>query len=72
MKSSIAFRVTSILLSAFLASRAIGEERQKFDAWRRSMERVPFPKKGCFKASYPGTEWREVTCTAAPTRPRRG
>src|SRR6266480_2172230 len=32
------------------------------------MARVRPPKKGCFKASYPSTEWGEVTCTAAPAR----
>jgi hypothetical protein len=75
MKSSTAFRVTSILLAAFLSGRAIAappavskEDKRKFEAWRKSMTRVPMPKKGCFKASYPGTEWREVTCTAAPAR----
>jgi hypothetical protein len=75
MKSSTAFRVTSILLSAFLSAHAIAappavsrEDKRKFEAWRQSMARVPMPKKGCFKTSYPSTEWHEVTCTTAPDR----
>lgn len=32
-------------------------------AWRRSMVRIPLPKKGCFTASYPDTTWREVPCS---------
>lgn len=42
----------------------------KWKAWRETMKRQPFPKKkGCFHASYPGTEWQEATCTVAPNRP---
>ncbi len=39
------------------------------DAWRKSISRKPLPKKGCFKASYPATDWLEMTCTKAPERP---
>ena len=70
MKSSMA-----LLLAAFLSGRAIAappavskEDKRKFEAWRKSMTRVPLPKKGCFKTSYPSTEWREVACTTAPVR----
>ena len=40
------------------------------EAWRATMWRTPMPKKGCFTASYPSTEWREVPCTTAPPYPR--
>jgi hypothetical protein len=30
--------------------------------------RVPVPKKGCFKATYPSTTWQEVPCGTAPKR----
>ncbi|HTW78418.1 MAG TPA: hypothetical protein VME23_02625 [Terracidiphilus sp.] len=33
------------------------------------MKHIPLPNKGCFKASYPATEWREATCTTAPPYP---
>ena len=33
------------------------------------MVRRPLPKKGCFKASYPSTDWQETTCTKAPEKP---
>ncbi|HLX83387.1 MAG TPA: hypothetical protein VKR59_05795 [Terriglobales bacterium] len=45
------------------------EELRLRDDWRVSLAQVPLPKKGCFQASYPGKEWREVACKAAPHRP---
>jgi hypothetical protein len=52
------------------------EQAAKREAWRKAMARVRLPKKGCFKASYPNTEWQEVPCTTAPLIPfqplRRG
>jgi hypothetical protein len=69
--------VIATLLSAFVSSNAIGappavsrEDKRKLDAWRKSMVRVRLPKKGCFKASYPSTDWHEVACTTAPNPPR--
>src|ERR1035438_72046 len=41
------------------------------EAWHRSMSRTPLPKKGCFKATYPSTEWQEVPCTTPPSFPLR-
>jgi hypothetical protein len=38
-------------------------------AWRKSIARVPAPKKGCFTSSYPSTEWQEVPCVTPPERP---
>jgi hypothetical protein len=43
------------------------EDAAKLTAWRKSMARVPLPKKGCFGASYPNAEWREVPCVKAPS-----
>jgi len=40
-----------------------------WNAWRASMSRVPLPKNGCFKASYPSTEWLDVPCTTPPSYP---
>ena len=34
-------------------------EREK---WRQTMQNTPKPKNGCFTATYPQTEWREVPC----------
>jgi hypothetical protein len=42
---------------------------QSLEAWRVIMSRVPVPKKGCFKSSYPSISWQEVPCTGAPPRP---
>ena len=38
-------------------------------AWRKSMAKVPVPKKGCFTATYPKTEWQQVPCVTPPNRP---
>ena len=43
-------------------------------AWRKTMVRVPLPKKGCFQASYPNREWQETPCsklTIPPLHPQR-
>jgi hypothetical protein len=37
------------------------------EEWSKAMARVPVPKKGCFKSSYPKMEWEEVPC--APPSP---
>src|SRR5947209_2686706 len=39
------------------------------EAWHKAMERVPRPKKGCFKASFPALEWQEVSCAERHKRP---
>jgi hypothetical protein len=39
------------------------------EAWRKSMVATPRPTTGCFTASYPDTQWREVPCTTPPDRP---
>jgi hypothetical protein len=45
------------------------EEARLRETWRISMARVPLPKKGCFEASYPNKEWREVRSVKAPPYP---
>ena len=39
------------------------------EAWHEFMVRTPLPGKGCFKASYPSTDWQEVPCTTPPSFP---
>jgi hypothetical protein len=56
------------------APAATAESRSR-EAWHATMSQTPTPKKGCFTASYPNTEWQEVPCTTAPPYPmppRRG
>jgi hypothetical protein len=51
------------------------EQARILKAWRISMAHIPLPKKGCFEASYPSKEWREVPSANVPQhpmRPRRG
>jgi hypothetical protein len=42
------------------------EERLKREEWQKSILRIPQPKKGCFKSSYPSLEWHEVPCGPPP------
>jgi hypothetical protein len=49
------------------STRRPNEDATKLATWRKSMARVPLPKKGCFKASDPNTEGRGVPCVKAPT-----
>jgi hypothetical protein len=45
------------------------EQAGKREAWRKTMVRIESPKAGCYQASYPSTEWREVPCTTTLKRP---
>jgi hypothetical protein len=71
--------VASLLWGAF-SSRAIAAQpeplatsaqpsAESLQAWRKSMAAIPRPTTGCFTASYPDTQWREVPCTTPPQRP---
>jgi hypothetical protein len=42
----------------------------KWKSWRETIKKTPKPnEKGCFKASYPDTEWQETPCKTAPLGP---
>jgi hypothetical protein len=68
------------LLSGLMPGRAICAQpdtpaapqppsAKNLEIWRKSMRRTPAPKSGCYKSTYPKTEWEEVPCTTAPNRP---
>ncbi len=42
------------------------EEANKRKDWALSMHKMAVPKKGCFTATYPSLQWREVACVAPP------
>jgi hypothetical protein len=54
------------LSPAFAAPTADAAQRE---AWRETIVRTATPEEGCFQASYPSIEWKQVQCTAAPNRP---
>ena len=70
MKSSLRRLCVAILLSgvAIAAAETPKEDPRRLDAWRKSMMRVPLPKKGCFQVAYPATAWQEVPCLKPPDR----
>jgi von Willebrand factor type D domain len=38
--------------------------------WKTRIAQTSLPKKGCFTATYPKLDWRDVTCTSTPTYPQ--
>jgi hypothetical protein len=61
--------------AATASERVTPEEAKKRKDWAFSMHKKPQPKKGCFTAAYPDSEWKEVPCVPAPNLlflPRRG
>ncbi len=82
-RSPKALLTAACLLSALLSSsisqaqhppprdnqKVSREEWKLRETWRTAMAQLPLPKKGCFEASYPSSEWREVSCTTAPGYP---
>jgi len=63
-------------LSMFsLATLASGQERsakptaEERENWRQKIVRTRRPKRGCFIATYPETEWHEVKCLKPPRIP---
>ena len=51
------------------------KEAAERENWRKKMLRTPRPTSGCFAATFPETEWREVPCKTPPHKlypPRHG
>ncbi|MBV8896521.1 MAG: hypothetical protein JO051_08415 [Acidobacteriaceae bacterium] len=51
------------------------EEQKRRTDWKQAMLQKAAPKKGCFNAAYPSSEWKETPCVKAPNipaTPRRG
>ena len=40
--------------------------KNALEEWRHTILHTPRPKKGCFAASFPSTQWKEVPCTQPP------
>src|SRR6516165_3710273 len=73
---SIAVAILAILLPVFLSSFAVAaesaqpsaqasatsSEEQARKEWQKEIGKVPVPKKGCFTATYPDKQWKEVPC----------
>src|ERR1035438_7552893 len=63
------------IFSPLMAQAEPPAQSGSLEAWHASMSRAPLPQNGCFKASYPSTEWQEIPCTTPPSYPqprRRG
>jgi hypothetical protein len=49
------------------AGQSTAAEREK--NWRKEMLATPRPTNGCYTATYPERQWREVPCKAPPNKP---
>jgi len=61
--------------SASAGEPVTAEEAKKRQEWNLSMLSKEAPRRGCFTAAYPDSEWREVACAPAhdvPMVPRNG
>src|SRR3984893_1599791 len=43
--------------------------KQEREAFRKKMEQIPIPGKGCFTARYPDANWKSFKCGQAPKTP---
>jgi hypothetical protein len=66
---SLVWGLSPKLMAQASPQPAVQLDRGSREAWRKSMSRAPSPRKGCFKASYPSTEWQEVRCATATLYP---
>ena len=71
----IVFASLLCAISAPLMAQAPSPTELEGESWRRTILETPRPKSGCFTATYPETEWREVLCKTPPHNlflPKRG
>jgi len=47
---------------ASTTSRRAAREQKARKEWQKQIAKVPVPKKGCFTATYPDKQWKEVPC----------
>lgn len=67
--SALLFCVLAISLTAIAQERSLsGDEavNQAKESWRAAMHQTSIPGEGCFHASFPSTQWEQVTCAEAP------
>jgi len=62
--------VGAVSLSSALAAPTADEvEASAQESWRETIARIPAPAEGCFRASYPSTNWVATDCVTAADRP---
>jgi len=52
------------------SQRSVPDGNLKWETWKTSISQVPIPKAGCFDASPPDPQWREVPCATERPQPR--
>lgn len=57
-----AFILLAIPVLAQQSESTLSDRSPKQQAWRESIKQAPIPGIGCFKASYPSTQWEEAPC----------
>jgi hypothetical protein len=50
------------------AAVAVEPTKAQLEEWQRAMAKVQRPKEGCFNATFPDRQWREVPCKTPPNK----
>ncbi|MGD0190011.1 MAG: hypothetical protein ABSD74_04640 [Rhizomicrobium sp.] len=62
-----AVKLLGAIAAAGLASACLATAAQAADTWSTTIAKTAVPHAGCFHASYPSTEWKQVACQPAPS-----
>src|SRR6266436_2834124 len=65
---AVAQQATAPMSQATAVSLSAEELRLRKE-WQEAISKVSLPKKGCFSASYPEKEWKEVPCSVPSKYP---
>jgi hypothetical protein len=57
---------TQSLPSAETAANSAAKSASSLDSWHRSLAQNGLPAAGCFKATYPSTQWNRIACSTPP------
>ena len=67
--SSSSAQPTEPAPSSTATPKPSADEVVRRKVWQKNMAKTPTPKFGCFKSTFPNTQWEETPCTTAPDRP---
>src|SRR5438046_4870468 len=70
---ALLFMLLPVLLSSFASaaeqstkssakSQSAAREEKARKEWQKQIAKMPVPKKGCYTATYPDKQWKEVPC----------
>jgi hypothetical protein len=64
---SVALSACSLSTQSFApAGNSVGTTALSLDSWHRMLAQKGLPSAGCFKATYPSTQWKRIACGTPP------